>query len=100
MGQWNRRRLVSTAAVAAGGGLAGWQAFGSRGLLAQAPIAGVPDEILNPVEVSGPEAEAVIGKLPGQKRMYVLPANAGESRPRRRLRHEAHRTAGRHGRCS
>ena len=78
MGQWNRRRFISTAAVAAGGGLAGWQAFGSRGLLAQAPLAGVPDEILNPVEVSGAEAEPVIGKLPGQKRMYVLPANAGE----------------------
>jgi quercetin 2,3-dioxygenase len=78
MEQWNRRRFMSTAALAAGGGLAGWHSWGARGLLAQAPPAGVPDEILNPVEVSGPDAEAVIGRLPGQKRMYVLPANAGE----------------------
>ena len=77
MEDWNRRRFISTAAVAAGSGLAGWNVFGSHGLLAQAP-AGVPDEILNPVEVSGAEAQPVMGKLPGQKRMYVLPDNAGE----------------------
>jgi quercetin 2,3-dioxygenase len=47
-------------------------------VLAQEPLAGVPDEILNPVEVSGAEAEPVMGKLPGQKRMYVLPNDAGE----------------------
>ena len=78
MREWNRRRFIGTAAIAAGSGLAGWHAFGSRGLLAQALPAGVPDEILNPVEVSGAEAEPVIGKLPGQKRMYVLPNDAGE----------------------
>jgi quercetin 2,3-dioxygenase len=74
---WNRRRFISTAAIAAGSGFAGWKVFGSHGLLAQAP-AGIPDEILNPVEVSGAEAEPVVGKLPGQKRMYVLPDTAGE----------------------
>ncbi len=47
-------------------------------MLAQQPLAGVPDEILNPVEVSGAEAEPVMGTLPGQKRMYVLPNDAGE----------------------
>ena len=78
MGHWDRRRFISTAAIAAGGGLAGWHELGLRSLLAQAPLVGVPDEILNPVEVSGAEAEPIIGKLPGQKRMYVLPANAGE----------------------
>ena len=78
MREWDRRRFLSTAAIAAGSGLAGWNVFGSRGLLAQAPPAGIPDEILNPVEVSGPEAVAVMGKLPGQKRMYVLPNDAGE----------------------
>ena len=31
-----------------------------------------------PVEVSGADAEPVMGKLPGQKRMYVLPNDAGE----------------------
>ncbi len=78
MGQWNRRRFMNTAALAAGGGLAGWHLSRSTGLFAQAPVAGIPDEILNPVEVSGAEAVPVIGKLPGQKRMYVLPNDAGE----------------------
>jgi len=78
MAQWDRRRFISTAGVAAGSGLAGWSLFGSRGLLAQAPVTGVPDEILNPVEVSGAEAVPIVGKLPGQKRMYVLPNDAGE----------------------
>ena len=78
MEEWNRRRFISAAALAAGSGLAGWNVFSSRGLLAQAPPPGIPDEILNPVEVSGAEAVPVIGKLPGQKRMYVLPDNAGE----------------------
>lgn len=44
----------------------------------QAPTSGIPDEILNPVEVSGAEAVPVIGRLPGQNRMCVLPGNAGE----------------------
>jgi len=78
MGQWDRRRFISTAAIAAGSGLAGWHELGLRSLLAQAPLVGVPDEILNPVEVSGPDAEAVMGQLPGRKRMYVLPSNVGE----------------------
>jgi quercetin dioxygenase-like cupin family protein len=77
MEEWNRRRFISLAAIAAGSGFAGWKISGSHGLLAQAP-AGIPDEILNPVEVSGAEAQPVMGKLPGQKRMYVLPDNAGE----------------------
>ena len=63
MEEWNRRRFISTTAIAAGSGLAGWNVFGSRGLLAQAPPPGIPDEILNPVEVSGAEAVPVIGKL-------------------------------------
>jgi quercetin 2,3-dioxygenase len=51
---------------------------GPGGLLAQQPLSGVPDEILNPVEVTGADAQPVMGKLPGQKRMYVLPNDAGE----------------------
>lgn len=78
MADWDRRRFISTAAVAAGSGLAGWNVFGSSGLLAQQPLAGIPDDILNPVEVSGADAQPVMGKLPGQKRMYVLPNDAGE----------------------
>ena len=78
MEQWDRRRFLSTAGIAAGSGLAGWNMFGSFGVLAQQVPPGVPDEILNPVEVSGAEAEPVMGKLPGAKRMYVLPNDAGE----------------------
>ena len=78
MAQWDRRRFISNAAIAAGSGLVGWNTFSARGLLAQGSPAGVPDEILNPVEVSGAEAQPVMGKLPGQKRMYVLPDDAGE----------------------
>jgi quercetin 2,3-dioxygenase len=78
MEEWDRRRFLGRAGIAAGSGLVGWNVFGSRGLLAQAPLAGIPDEILNPVEVSGAEAVPVIGKLPGEKRMYVLPNDAGE----------------------
>jgi hypothetical protein len=37
MEEWNRRRFICTAAIAAGSGLAGWKVFGSHGLLAQAP---------------------------------------------------------------
>ena len=40
MAQWNRRRFISTAAVAAGGGLAGWHVFGSRGCSRRRQIAG------------------------------------------------------------
>src|SRR6188472_2492553 len=78
MERWDRRRFINAAAIAAGSGLAGWHGLGSRSLLAQAQLVGVPEEILNPVEVSGAEAEPVMGKLPGSKRMYVLPADAGE----------------------
>ena len=37
MAQWDRRRFISTAAIAAGSGIAGWHGFGFRALLAQAP---------------------------------------------------------------
>ena len=78
MADWNRRRFMTTVGVAAGSGLATWSILPSRSLFAQQPSAGIPDEILNPVEVSGAEAEPILGKLPGQKRMYMLPNDAGE----------------------
>ena len=100
MEQWDRRRFISTAAVAAGSGLAGWHAFGSRGLLAQAPLAGVPDEILNPVEVSGAEAEPMMGKLPGPEAHVRVAGQRRRVSPRRQPGHEAHRAAGGHRRRS
>jgi len=78
MSEWNRRRFISNIGVAAGSGLVAWNIFGSRGLSAQQSVDGIPDEILNPIEVSGAEAEPILGKLPGQKRMYMLPNDAGE----------------------
>jgi hypothetical protein len=69
---------MTTVGVAAGSGLAAWNILPSCLLFAQQSAAGVPDEILNPVEVSGAEAEPILGKLPGQKRMYMLPNDAGE----------------------
>ena len=78
MARWDRRRFLGGAGILAGSGLIGWTPFGRVGVWAQAPLTGIPDEILNPVEVSGEEAEPMIGRLPGQKRMYVLPNDAGE----------------------
>ena len=49
-----------------------------RSLLPPPPGANFPEEILNPVEVSGPDAELVMGRLPGAKRMYVLQHDTGE----------------------
>src|ERR1700722_1148497 len=75
----DRRSLLKTGAIAAGAGVASWT-LGWRGVsagAAQAP-ASIPDEILNPVEVSGPDAIPIIGKLPGARRMYVLPDGNGE----------------------
>lgn len=76
--RWHRRRFIATAGLALGSGYAGWRVTESWHLFAQAPATSFPDEILNPVEVSGPEAEPVMGRLPGQKRMYVLPNDVGE----------------------
>jgi len=76
----SRRRFIGTAALAAGSGLAAWGMTRPRDLFAQVPTGtpSFPDEVLNPVEVSGADAELVMGRLPGAKRMYVLPHDAGE----------------------
>ena len=71
----NRRTFLNVAGLAAGSGLVGAASGGALDLFAQAPaqsVSGIPDEILNPVEVSGAEAVPVIGRLPGERRMYVL----------------------------
>jgi len=80
MSEWNRRRFIARAGLAVSGGFAAWPLLHNRDLFAQAPspAQSFPDEILNPVEVSGADAQPVMGRLPGAKRMYVLPNDAGE----------------------
>ena len=76
----DRRSVLHAAAMAAGVGAASWATGGHRFVTwaaAQAP-ASAPDEVLNPVEVTGPDAVPIIGQLPGARRMYVLPDGKGE----------------------
>jgi quercetin 2,3-dioxygenase len=73
----NRRAFLGVAGLAAGTGIFGIDA-GALGTWAAQQPASFPDEILNPVEVSGEEAVPIIGRLPGARRMYVLPADRGE----------------------
>ena len=40
MSDWNRRRFMSTAAIAAGGGLAGWNAWSPNDVRAQTSLLG------------------------------------------------------------
>jgi quercetin 2,3-dioxygenase len=76
----NRRSFLHATGMAAGIGVASW-ATGRYGLgmsaAAQAPTS-APDDVLNPVEVTGPDAVPIIGQLPGARRMYVLPDGKGE----------------------
>ncbi len=74
MKQTLRRTFIGGAGLAAGATWVGMQA----GLTGTALAADAPDEVLNPVEVSGEEAIPVMGRLPGAKRMYVLPSGSGE----------------------
>src|SRR5580693_5814152 len=77
MNNWKRRTFLGVAGVSAGAGL-NWLKSGSAFDGETAKAADIPDEILNPVEVYGPDAVPVFGKLPGERRMYVLPAGQGE----------------------
>jgi len=76
----DRRSLLHSAAVAAGVGTASW-ATGWQGLgtwAAAQTLTSAPEDVLNPVEVTGPDAVPIIGRLPGARRMYVLPDGKGE----------------------
>jgi quercetin 2,3-dioxygenase len=73
MNRPNRRSFLG-ASIGAGAALAGLKLEQTSAAFA----ADQPDEVLNPVEVSGADAVPVIGRLPGSKHMYVLPAGAGE----------------------
>ena len=77
MSQWNRRTFLNTG-LAAGAGALGSQLSGLQLLAAGLQGGNFPDEILNPIEVSGDDAVPIIGRLPGARRMYMLPADQGE----------------------
>ena len=78
MTRWDRRMFLHTG-LTAGAGLIGARIGGPFGLAAAGrQLPAFPEEILNPVEVSGDEAVPVVGRLPGARRMYVLPADQGE----------------------
>ena len=77
MTDFNRRAFLGVAGLAAGAGVFSFDT-GVLGMWAEQQPPGFPDEILNPIEVSGEEAVPIIGRLPGARRMYVLPSNLGE----------------------
>lgn len=79
----DRRSMLQASAVAAATAatswICGWPEDSAKGAQAAAQTnPSIPDEILNPIEVSGPEAIPIIGELPGRRRMYVLPDGKGE----------------------
>jgi quercetin 2,3-dioxygenase len=75
MKHYGRRSFIGAAGIV---GAAAWMSPKFRLTPPIFAADDVPDVILNPVEVSGPEAIAVMGRLPGAKRTYVLPSGAGE----------------------
>ena len=77
MNNWKRRAFLGTTATAAAAGFT-WLKTNSDAGVWTAKAADVPDEILNPVEVYGADAVPSFGKLPGERRMYTLPAGQGE----------------------
>ncbi len=75
----SRRSFLALAGMAAGTDPPRRQpARPFRSLRAGARAAFFSDEILNPVEVSGAAAEPTIGRLPGERRMYVMNITQGE----------------------
>lgn len=87
MSKLTRRDFVRLAALTAGTGYIGFSAGNRSGLFAaDAPpgpgAAGAagnfPAEIMDPTEVFGADAVPAFGRLPGEMRMYTLPADKGE----------------------
>src|ERR1700728_547998 len=89
MSAWDRRQFLAHSAgvIAAAGAL---DAIGSRWTRASAAnvVPNMPNSILAPkwladnvlhrVDVSGPDAEAIVGRLPGSRHLYLLPEGKGE----------------------
>ena len=73
----DRRRFLGVAGLAATSGVVG-ATFGPRLGARILQEANPPDYVLNPVEVTGEEAIPIVGRLPGARRMYVLPPGVGD----------------------
>jgi hypothetical protein len=79
---WDRRQFLAHSAgvIATAGALRASAANASPNMpnstLAPEWLA---ENVLHPVEVSGPDAEAIVGPLPGSRHLYMLPEGKGES---------------------
>jgi quercetin 2,3-dioxygenase len=86
----HRRQFLTFSAAAAAGGVLSYKAghlsnawaaekqFGPGGAAPQPGTAGFPKEIVDPSEVTGPDAVPILGRLPNARRMYGLRAGEGE----------------------
>jgi quercetin 2,3-dioxygenase len=76
-----RRKFLEAAGLAAGGGIFALKYRNLSAALAaqQPPLSNAPTEIIDPVEVTGEESIPILGRLPGARRMYMLPSGQGES---------------------
>ena len=73
----NRRTFLNVAGLAAGGGLVGAASGGALDLFAQAPaqaVMGFPTRSSIRSRSAAPKRCPIIGRLPGARRMYVLPS--------------------------
>ena len=75
MSLFDRRGLLRAGLLGAGASATAATGWGLGQALAQD---GVPNSIANPVEVTGAEAQPIVGRLPGAQRMYMLPDGQGE----------------------
>jgi quercetin 2,3-dioxygenase len=81
MNVWDRRKfLTHSAGVIAAAGVLDAKAANVLPNMPNSSLAPewLADNVLHPVEVSGPDAEAIIGRLPGSRHLYLLPEGKGE----------------------
>ena len=100
MSHLRRRDFLSLTGLAAGGGLIGATLGRPLAMSQQAGLADVPDEILNPVEVSGDEAVPIHRPAAGRAAHVRAARRRGRALPRRRTRDDARRAAGGNRRAS
>ncbi len=82
MTDFNRRAFLGVAGLAAGAGVFGLDTS-VLGVWAEQQAPSFPDEILNPIEVSGEEAVPIIGRLPGRAPHVRAASESRRASPRR-----------------